>query len=211
MRIPQPNRVTRARIGFQGSCSESSSDSDRDSSNDSFLCLEESSSDDEIDSQGSPSSDDSSKMIAMMGFFSSIPQQRCITEASYGPDKKKKEKKKQVPTEFFASMKGVDELMQAQGRDTKPLSLADLELKLLEVKNECADQRRLIMELHSAIHSYSEDNRRLWRHSTSHRRHRRQNHPTWNFFYQEKLSYKERIHVESSTPILRAIPTEEAV
>lgn len=59
-------------------------------------------------------------------------------------------------------MKGVDELMQAQGRATKPLSLADLELKLLEVKNECADQRRLIMELHSAIHFLREDNRRLW-------------------------------------------------
>lgn len=103
-------------------------------------------------------------------------------------------------------MKGVDELMQAQGRATKPLSLADLELKLLEVKNECADQRRLIMELHSAIHSLREDNRRLWRHSTSHRRHRRKNHPTWNLFYQEKLSDKERIHVESSTPIHRAIP-----
>lgn len=113
----------------------------------------------------------------------------------------KKEKKKQVPTEYFASMKGVDELMQAQGRATKPLSLADLELKLLEVKNECADQCRLIMELHSAIHSLREDNRRLWRHSTSHRRHRRQNHPTWN--YQEKLSDKERIHAESSTPIQR--------
>lgn len=52
MRIPQPNRVTRARIGFQRSCSESASDSDSDSSNDSCPCLEESSSDDEIDSQG---------------------------------------------------------------------------------------------------------------------------------------------------------------
>nr|YP_009045713.1 orf154a [Batis maritima]AIC83316.1 orf154a [Batis maritima] len=85
---------------------------------------------------------------------------------------------KQVPTEYFASMKGVDELMQAQGRAIKPLSLADLELKLLEVKNECADQRRFLMELYSLC----EDNRRLWRHSTSHRRHRRQNHPTWNSF-----------------------------
>ncbi len=41
-------------IGFQGSCSESSSDSSSDSSNDSCPCLEESSSDDEIDSRFSP-------------------------------------------------------------------------------------------------------------------------------------------------------------
>lgn len=68
---------------------------------------------------------------------------------------------RQVHTEFLASMKGVDELMQVQERATKPFSLANLELKLLEVKNECADQRRLIMELHSAIHSLREDNRRL--------------------------------------------------
>lgn len=68
---------------------------------------------------------------------------------------------------WLAYLNRVVELIQAQGRATKQLSLADLELKLLKVKNECADQRRLIMELHSAIHSLREDNRRLWRHSTS--------------------------------------------
>lgn len=50
------------------------------------------------------------------------------------------------------------------------------------------------MELHSAIHSLREDNRRLWRHSTS-------TAPTPNLEFPGKLDDKERIHAESSTPI----------
>jgi len=44
-------------------------------------------------------------------------------------------------------MKGVDELMQAQGRATKPLSLADLELKLLEVKDLSSYYQAVIQSL----------------------------------------------------------------
>lgn len=45
---------------------------------------------------------------------------------------------KQVHTDYFPSMKGVDELMQAQERATKPFSLADLELKgLRSALNVC--------------------------------------------------------------------------
>mgnify|MGYP003361779580 FL=1 len=85
--------------------------------------------------------------------------------------------------------------MQAQGRATKPFSLADLEL--LEVKNSCVDQGRLIMELHSL----REDNRRLWRHSTS--RTDVKIILLGISFTRKNLADKERIHVESSTPIHR--------
>lgn len=87
-------------------------------------------------------------MIAMMGLKSGfLKSDASTTKASSGPDKKKKEKKKQVSTEYFASMKGVDELMQAQGRATKPLSLADLELKLLEVKDLSSYYQAVIQSL----------------------------------------------------------------
>jgi hypothetical protein len=59
---------------------------------------------------------------SIMGFKSGfLNSDASTTEASSGPDKKNKEKKKQVSTEYFASMKGVYELMQAQGRATKPV------------------------------------------------------------------------------------------